>query len=160
MPHPRRIALSLVLATLGLGFAAGCQSGGASSGGGSSMKDPIQKLAGEWVLSKLQGQDAAAMLPAGARLPSLDFAADGKVSGFGGVNRLASSLDPARLAQGKFSIGNMISTKMAGPPEAMNMENRFTSLLGQADGFRFTDGGKGLSLTQGGSSILDFVRAR
>jgi heat shock protein HslJ len=57
------------------------------------------------------------------------------VSGFGGVNRISSALDVEAVPKGEFKLGPIISTKMAGPPEAMEVEGRFTRLLGEAASF-------------------------
>lgn len=90
------------------------------------------------------------------KLPSLSFASDGKVSGFTGVNRLTSSLDPARLAKGDFSLAPAATTRMAGAPQAMSVESQFTSLLHQATQFKL-DGNK-LSLLDKGNELLGFVK--
>ncbi|MFN7022434.1 MAG: META domain-containing protein [Phycisphaerales bacterium] len=143
-----------------MGTLPACQGGGGLGGAGSGagMVDAVQKLAGEWVLAKMEGAEVASMLPAGWRVPSLNFGTDGKVSGYSGVNRLAGGFDVAKAAEGKLGLGNLASTRMAGPPEAMKVESMFTGLLGKVDGFTFTDSGKGLSLTEQGKTLLEFVK--
>jgi heat shock protein HslJ len=124
-------------------------------------KDPLSQLAGEWALTQLGGKDIASMLAAipNGSAPTLNFAKDGAVGGFSGVNRIGGGkLDPAALAQGKLSLGNMFSTKMAGPPAAMQLENDFLGALNKVSSFRLTDGGKGLSLTDGASELLRFAK--
>lgn len=157
---PRRATLLTVAlaSVVSLSTLGGCQSGGAASGGTSNMTNAVEKLAGDWVLKQIEGAEVASLLPSGAPAPSLNFGDDGRVSGFGGVNRLAGGLDLDALTKGDFRLGQMISTKMAGPPESMQLENRFTRLLGEANGFKFGSGDS-LSLTRDGKSLLDFVRA-
>lgn len=158
MPRPITLAFTALLSIATLGAATGCQSTGTASGGASSMTNAIEKLAGDWVLKQIEGTDVSSLLPAGARAPSLNLGSDGRVSGFGGVNRLAGGLDLEALTKGDFKLGQMISTKMAGPPESMQLEDRFTRLLGEVTGFKLGSGDS-LSLTKGGASLLDFVRA-
>lgn len=152
-----RVMAGVVVAAMAM--TTGCQGlGGGQGGSGASMTDAIQRLAGEWVLKAMNGSEVASMLPSGAQPPSLNFGTDGKVSGFSGVNRLAGGFDLGKLAEGKLSFGNLASTKMAGPPEAMQVESKFTGLLAKVDGFRFVDGGRQLSLTEGGKGVLELVK--
>lgn len=157
-----RLAMAVAATMIGLLMSTlpACQGGGGLGGAGSGagMVDAAQKLAGEWVLAKMEGSEVTSMLPAGWSVPSLNFASDGKVSGYSGVNRLAGGFDVASAAEGKLGLGNLASTKMAGPPEAMKVESMFTGMLGRVDGFTFTDGGKGLSLTERGKTLLEFVK--
>ena len=158
MPRPGTLLAAALIGLASLSTLGGCQSGGNAAGGASDMTNAIEKLAGDWVLKQIEGTDVASLLPAGAKAPSLNFGSDGRVSGFGGVNRLAGGLDLGALTKGDFKLGQMISTKMAGPPESMQLEDRFTRLLGEATGLKFGSGDS-LSLTKGGTSLLDFVRA-
>lgn len=158
MPRPATLFAAALISLASLSTLGGCQSGGNAAGGASDMTNAVGKLAGDWVLKKIEGADVASLLPAGARPPSLNFGDGGRVSGFGGVNRLAGSLDLDALTRGDFKIGQMISTRMAGPPESMQIEDRFTRLLGDANGFKFGSRDS-LSLTRDGTSLLDFVRA-
>jgi heat shock protein HslJ len=103
-----------------------------------TMGQNVSALAGEWTLESIEGGDVAKLLPAGARRPSINIASDGKVSGFGGVNRLSSTLDVQAVPKGEFKLGPMISTRMAGPKESMDLENRFTRLLEQAGSFELS----------------------
>jgi heat shock protein HslJ len=152
------VACSLLAASAGT--LPGCSSAG-GIGGLMQGKDPLTQLAGEWALTQLGGKDIASMLSAipGGKAPSLNFAKDGAVGGFGGVNRIGGGkLDPAALAQGKLSLGNMFSTKMAGTPAAMQLEDQFLGALNNVSGFKLLDGGRGLSLTDGASELLRFAK--
>lgn len=147
--------LPLTFAVLALGVPAlmsGCQAG---SGGIGSMRS-ISGLVGDWMLTQINGQDVSAMLPAGMKAPNFSLKDDGTFAGFGGVNRLASKVDLTELAKGKFKLGPTAATKMAGPAEAMKVEDLYTDALGKVDGFKLRDGG--LDLTQAGKSLLSFVR--
>ncbi len=96
------------------------------------------------------------MLAAGEKAPSLRFDADGKVSGFGGVNRLFGSTDAAALAAGRLDLGRLASTKMAGPPAAMRLESSFLQSLSRATSFAFDDAGR-LTLSDATGTLMRFV---
>jgi heat shock protein HslJ len=51
---------------------------------------------------------------------------------FGGINRLNGSV---ALVRDRVIIGELASTKMAGPPELMALENRFAGTLRTVNGF-------------------------
>jgi heat shock protein HslJ len=58
---------------------------------------------------------------------SLEFAADGTVSGSTGINRVHGSY---AVVAGELRLGPLVTTRMAGPPHAMAAENRLLRLLG------------------------------
>lgn len=160
-----------ILASLGafsLWAIAGCQGGTHVVGGGSltsfqSVAQAAQSLAGDWNLSSIEGTEISKLIPdallRGGKVPSLSFAPDGGVSGFTGVNRLNSKLDLQSLTTGDFKLSPAALTRMAGPPELMNIESRFTSLLAKVDGFNLK--GEVLSLVgDGNQRLLEFVKAR
>jgi heat shock protein HslJ len=154
--HIARIALaaSVLILPLTAGSLAGCQSG-------QSVTDSaamIQKLVGDWNLSSLNGVDVGSFIPKGMKVPSLSFTPDGKVSGTGGINRLASSLDLDALSKGEFKLAPTASTKMAGSPEAMAFEDSFLKALGEATGFNVK--GDTLSLSGAAGELMKFVRAK
>lgn len=154
--HLARIALAASILALPLTATtlSGCQSG-------QSVTDSaamIQKLTGDWNLSALNGVDISSLLPSGMRVPSLSFTPDGKVSGTGGINRLASSLDLDALSKGQFKLAPAASTKMAGSPEAMAFEDSFLKALGDATGFNVK--GDTLSLSNAAGELMKFVRAK
>jgi heat shock protein HslJ len=57
----------------------------------------------------------------------MQFGAQNRLSGLAGVNRY--SADASVSKQGSISIGPPIATKMAGPPEAMAIEDKFLQAL-------------------------------
>lgn len=135
-PRPLALVPSLAIA---LAAATGCASSG--DGGAATPEQPagptgspvadIAALVGQWTVATLGGQDVAAMLPENARRPHLDFTADGQVSGFAGVNRLSTRLDPAALVTDQPLFGPAITTRMAGPEPLMSLEDRFLEALEQ-----------------------------
>lgn len=129
---------------------AGCESGGKAL----SMVDSAKSIFGNWNLDSLMGQ-AVPML-GGGRKPSISIGEDGSVSGMSGVNRFSSSLDLDKLMKGEFAMKPAASTKMAGAPEAMNLEDQFLQALQQVTGFNVD--GDTLSLTNGAETLMKFLR--
>ncbi|HLP83493.1 MAG TPA: META domain-containing protein [Phycisphaerales bacterium] len=141
----------------------GAMSGGCSTmhgldnlSGARSLASLPQQILGEWKLDALQGFDLSQIAKNNLRMPSINFAQDGGVSGFAGVNRFMGKTDLAQLAEGKFSLPNAASTKMAGPPIANELENKFLAALTSADGAKMQDGN--LLLTKGGEMLMRFVK--
>jgi heat shock protein HslJ len=87
---------------------------------------------GDWQLVSIGGEAPAE----GLDRPTLLVQGDGRVAGFAGVNRYTGSLGGPedRL------FGPMPTTMMAGPPEAMALEARFTQAMGAATDFRLEGG--------------------
>jgi heat shock protein HslJ len=154
--HLTRVALIATALALpaSLGTLSGCQ----SSQSITDSATMIQKLAGDWNLASLKGTDIASLMPKGVKIPSLSFTPEGKVSGTGGINRLASSLDLEALAKGEFKLAPTASTKMAGSPEAMDFEDSFLKTLGEVTGFSVK--GDSLSLSGAAGELMQFVRAK
>lgn len=123
---------------------------------GSPVAD-IAALVGQWTLATLGGQDVGAMLPAGARVPMLDFAGNGQVAGFAGVNRLSTRLDPATLLTDQPLFGPAVTTRMAGPEPLMSLEDRFLEALEQTRAARI-DAGTLLLLGPEGQTLAALAR--
>ena len=81
-------------------------------------------LAGTWRFTAVQGADVSTGLRSA---PFLTFDGDGQVYGDAGVNRVRGTWE---LQGTRLVLGPMVSTMMAGPPEAMNCEQRILRLLG------------------------------
>jgi heat shock protein HslJ len=64
---------------------------------------------------------------------------DGRLVGSGGCNRYFADVKPGALP-GELEIGSIGATKMACPPPAMEVEDRFFSALAGARSFRFLAG--------------------
>lgn len=110
--------------------------------------DSIEPLVGSWQL--------AAAVPAGARIPTMSIARSGAVSGNAGVNRFTSQIDVGQLAAGHFQIAGGAATKMAGPPEAMQLEASFRQSLAAADAVKVN--ADTLLLLQGERPLIEFRR--
>ena len=98
-----------------------------------SANQPIASLAGQsWICVTLDGAAITATRP-----PTITFDGAGRVNGFSGVNRFGGSVESAKA--GELHFGQMMSTKMAGPPEQMALESSFLSALTRADRYMVTD---------------------
>ena len=98
-----------------------------------SAQQPIASLAGQsWTCVTLDGAAITATRP-----PTITFDGAGRVNGFSGVNRFGGSVESAEA--GELHFGQMMSTKMAGPPEQMALESSFLSALTRADRYVVTD---------------------
>jgi heat shock protein HslJ len=73
-----------------------------------------------WVVEELGG--AATVRPK----PQLSFGDDGRVSGSTGVNRLMGRYE---VTGGLLTVADAATTRMAGPPAAMEQEQRLLALL-------------------------------
>ena len=98
-----------------------------------SAQQPISSLGGQtWTCVTLNGAAITATRP-----PTITFDGAGRVNGFSGVNRFGGSVESAEA--GELHFGQMMSTKMAGPPEQMALESSFLDALTRADRYVVTD---------------------
>ena len=117
--------------------------------GESMTTDNDVQLQGTWLLKSINGVP----VPKEVKTPSLTIAQDGKVSGFGGVNRLMGAL----VADGSDKLfGPIAGTRMAGPEAAMKTEANFTRALGEATSARNTADGLELRGPDG-KVLLEFT---
>lgn len=87
------------------------------------------------------------------RPPTLEFAAENRVSGFAGVNRYFGTF----LRSGRtLAITSVGSTKMASTPERMDKETAFLQALSQVNSCSGTE--HTLLLKSGNKVLLDFSR--
>jgi heat shock protein HslJ len=89
----------------------------------------------EWVLRKLSSTEAA---PAE---PEITLVVDGdRVSGASGCNRYHGTIGQGETGT-SLTVGPLAATRMACPPEVMDLEQRFTAALqgAQSWGFRLGD---------------------
>jgi heat shock protein HslJ len=142
------------LTVLGLALAA-CGKGGADSGGPDPESIPRaseRQLTGvEWILVELNGTPAPA--GAGGRQASVTFAEGGRVSGFGGCNRMTGAYE---VSGERLRIGPMASTRMA-CDKGMDLEQSHGAALEATRGFRLTS--DGLELLGGDGVIARYRRA-
>lgn len=128
-------------AALGLGALGGLGGCAAGQGGGGNVREAIG------VAWEQRGA-------AGARGPrTLLLGADGRASGFAGVNRYFGTytLD----SDGAFLMKGMGSTKMAGPPDEMRGEQEFLEALQNTTSAKMESG----DLVLRGLRVLRFRRA-
>jgi len=112
------------------------------------MDDVNQAAGREWTLVSLLDQPVTTASP-----PTLRAAA-GRLTIFGGVNRLNGSV---ALVGDQVVIGDLASTRMAGPPDRMALEERFASTLRTVN--RFHVRGSRLELLRDTTVVATF-RAR
>ena len=106
----------------------------------------VNQAAGkEWTLTSLNGKDIVSEKP-----PTMKFE-KGKLSIFGGVNRLSGSY---ALVGDSVTMGELISTRMAGPPAVMELERTLANTLAAVDAF--TVSGNELELSSKGAVVAQF----
>ena len=148
----RRFAATLLLPALALLMLAACASNRrAGSPDHSAVLDSLRS--GTWTLAELNG--AAVNSPRNP--PSLTFEGE-RVTGSTGVNQLSApyTATPTSASGGIIAFADFITTKMAGPPEAMNLEQQFVAALAEAD--EFSADANTLTLLSDGKPVLQFVR--
>lgn len=98
-----------------------------------------------WTLVTLNGKKVEAAKP-----PTMTFA-QGRLVIFGGINRLTGSY---ALLDDRVIMGELASTRMAGPPELMELEREFAKALSQVDGFHAHE--NQLALLRAGETVATF----
>lgn len=107
------------------------------------------ELVGTWTLVALDGAPVTEV----GKTPTLEILEDGSVGGVGGVNRFHTQLE---VTDGRLGFGPAAATKMAGPPEAMELESTFLTRLGAVSTFDIDD--ETLRMWAGDNEALRFVR--
>jgi putative lipoprotein len=103
-------------------------------------------LVGRWLAEDIRGGGVI------DRLQSvLELAADGKVSGSGGCNRMSGS---ATIAGSRIAFSPIASTRMACAPAAMNQESKFFAALTAARSWRVDQRQDKLFLLDAGGQTL------
>lgn len=139
--HPRLSLLLLLVAGFVL---TGCISKRAQT--------PVVIQPGPWALVELAGRPVS--VTDALRQPSMRFdATAGRVSGNAGVNRYGGTYTQEGMA---LSFGPAVVTKMAGPPELMNIETEFLALLPRVRNWRM-DASWLVLLGQDGEVLARFV---
>lgn len=88
------------------------------------------KLTGDWKLVKLGDEEVKAAEP-----PTLSVTAEGKVSGFAGINRFFGGLAENNPAKEKKLFGPLGMTRKGGSPELSKLEFAYTSALAEVNKF-------------------------
>jgi heat shock protein HslJ len=112
-----------------------------------------EPVSGEWRLSRLNDRDVVA-----TPLPLIKITPSGEVSGRGGVNSYSATLDPGLLQRRQFKMSTIISTEMAGSPEANRLEREFFAALQSAARYQTADGQLTL-LDSAGKALATFSRS-
>ena len=113
------------------------------------MAEVNQAAGKEWILVSLNGKPVATDKP-----PTMKFER-GKLAIFGGVNRMSGSY--ALIDNGSITLGQLVSTKMAGPSALMELESNFSEIMVSVSGFHVR--GNELQLLSDGRVVAEF-RAR
>ena len=113
------------------------------------MAEVNQAAGKEWILVSLNGKSVATDKP-----PTMKFER-GKLAIFGGVNRMSGSY--ALIDNGSITLGQLVSTKMAGPSDLMELERNFSEIMVSVNGFHVR--GNELQLLSDGRGVAEF-RAR
>jgi heat shock protein HslJ len=144
---------AVLLGACGGGERAASESGSATQNkdatmSGSETESGLAQLAGDWTLTEIIGTE----LPEGVPAPNLTVAADGMVSGRSGVNRFTGKLSD----DSDVLFGPMATTRMAGPPAAMQLEDAF--LKAMTDASSYTVNGDELVISAASGPLLRFER--
>jgi heat shock protein HslJ len=103
----------------------------------------------EWICVELIGTDGKSIAVTD-QPPSLFISAEGRASGFAGVNRYfaeATVGNAINYDNVPLRFGPVGATRMAGPPERMALEGAFTSMLGGVRSAAILSGPRGAVLT-------------
>jgi putative lipoprotein len=110
----------------------------------------LDALRGPWRCTAILGAPVT-----GDGAPTIDFREGGRAGGFAGVNRYGCEATSA--SPGALHLGAIAATRMAGPPERMELEGSFLAALQRVTGARMS--GQTLELTSEGGTVLRFERA-
>ncbi len=114
-----------------------------------AQTDPASLRGVKWVCISI---DADAMTS--AEPITLDFNADGTVTGFSGINRFGA---PYTAGTGSLGFGPIAATRMGGSAESMGQEQRFLQALAKTRVFSLQSGLLRLS-DDGKKQLLEFSR--
>ena len=111
----RALAALLPLALAPLALLAACRATPSTS------HASVTQLVGAWTIERIDEAPLAAATDA-----HLVFEADGRLHGHAGVNRLSGTWT---LDAGDLALSQLVTTRMAGPPERMQDEQRLLTAL-------------------------------
>lgn len=80
-----------------------------------------EDVLGRWLVESVGGQPVISD-------PSVELGADGRITGRTGLNRMMGSFE---VVDGVLRCSPLATTRMAGPPELMDQENRLLAALAE-----------------------------
>ena len=105
-----------------------------------------------WVFVQIEGWS----VPMEGRRPTIEFMVEGgRIGGYSGVNTYGGT---AKYKGQSLTLSEIFMTKMAGPPERMDLERRVTGVLDRVDGWRRTS--DYLELTKDGMRVAKLYRSK
>lgn len=113
--------------------------------------DPRRGPVGSWRFERVLDR----AVPADARAAGVTIGADGSVAGSTGVNAFGGEADPAGFVDGMLRLGPIMSTRRAGPPQAMALERDILTVLAHVRAFRVDHGV--LILLEGDSELARLI---
>jgi heat shock protein HslJ len=144
-----------LLACLAIAVLAGCAGPGKDSGPAMINSGNLDRLVNrEWLLKNITVDSQRVIMHVDAT-QSVQFGADGRVIGYGGVNRFAGTYKFSPEGVLSFPPPGLITTRMAGPPEIMEKERAY--LKGLAKVTRAIVAQNGLQMqSEDGATVLVF----
>ncbi|MDZ4168654.1 MAG: META domain-containing protein [Coriobacteriia bacterium] len=116
---------------------------------------PVDLSGTSWLVTGYNnGKEAVTSVVAGSEL-TLEFGADGQVTGSGGVNAFNGTYE---YTPDTVKIGPLATTKMAGPQELMDQEGQYLSALQAATVWKVTRGALELHDDQGALQVTATAR--
>jgi heat shock protein HslJ len=123
---------SSLFACLAIAMLAACAGPGKDSGPAVITPANLDRLVDrEWLLKTMTVDSQRVIMHVDAT-QTLAFGSDGRVTGYGGVNRLAGTYKFSPQGVLSFPAPGLITTRMAGPPEIMDKERAYLKGLAQA----------------------------
>ena len=144
-----------LLAGLAITVLSACAGPGKDSGPAMITAANIDRLVKhEWLLKNITVDSQRVIMHVDAT-QTLQFAPDGRVMGYGGVNRFGGTYKFSPEGVLSFPPPGLVSTRMAGPPEIMDKERLF--LKGLAKCTRVIVAKEGMQMqSEDGATVLVF----
>lgn len=101
---------------------------------------------GEWRCIRL-----GTVMPPADCTPTFRLGADGKAGGFAGVNRWSGTCTATGAS---LAFGPLVATRMAGPPERMELEQQYLRAMATVTQWAIADGT--LRLSDGATVVAEF----
>jgi heat shock protein HslJ len=118
---------------------------------------PVQTLEGRWDLNRFGPVGSETSIPPESKL-FIDFAADGKISGFAGCNRYFGGWGYLEGAKDVVRIWRTGSTRMACPEPVMALEYRYLEEITRVSAFEMEGDVLRLYYNEG-RGVMQFTRA-